>query len=76
MLAAIAINEVGKNALPSAAIKGILAYKQQVKIGLFESCHPKRKDHLAEKGDTARHGNNQEAERKEGPVPDENQRPA
>ena len=59
-----------------ATIKRILAYKKQVKIGLFESCYPKSKDHLAEKGDTARHGDIQEAGRIKSPFPDENRRPA
>jgi hypothetical protein len=57
-------------------MKRILAYKQQVKIGLFGRCHLKSKDHLAEKGDTARHSNIQEAGIIKGEPIDENHRPA
>ena len=42
---------------------------------LKEKYHPKSKDHLAEKGDTARHGNIQEAGISKGERIDENHRP-
>ena len=78
--AAIATSEVGKNALfsaelPENAYQHTNSDENINKIGLFKSYYFKSKDHLAEKGDTARHGNIKEAGINEGVPIDGNHRP-